>query len=310
MIDYINYSDDIINICNNDYMALISLPNVVGVAYGYKSINGKLTSNECIIILVEKKLPLDKLNNKSVIPNLYKGILTDVFECGIITPYYNDSYLRCGDSIGPASIGSGGTAGAIVKGIYNRRTSYYILSNNHVLAAINKAPLGTPILHPSPYDGGIYPNDQIATLSRYIPIRFINRYRTPENKVDCAIARIKDLSIISDSFLPSKTSYAYIGQEVEKIGRSTGLTEGKIISTCATIKVEYDKKGKFALFKNQLVTHSMSEKGDSGSLLVDKYGRALGLLFSGTEKVTLFNKISDVLTALDVKLVTSNNFAL
>lgn len=310
MIDYISCSESIINICNNEYMELISLPNVVGVAHSHKIINGIVTSNECIQVLVEKKLPLDSLNNKDIIPPIYKGIITDVFECGTIKPHYDDFYLMCGDSIGPTSIGSGGTAGAVVKRIYNRKSLYYILSNNHVLAGINKAPLGTPILHPSPHDGGIYPYDMIATLSRYIPIRFMNKYRYPENKVDCAIAKIQDASIICENYLPSGITYAYIGQQVKKVGRSTGLTTGRIISTCATIKVAYDNPDKKALFKNQIVTNSMSEKGDSGSLLVDKSGKALGLLFSGTEKITLFNRISDVLSALNVTLVTSNNFAL
>lgn len=309
MINSIDYSNYIINICNNEYMELMSMPNVVGIAFSYKFIDGEVTSIECIQVLVDKKLPLSELSIHHIIPHIYKGVKTDVYECGTIEALSNESNqtFNCGDSVGALYIGSSGTAGAVVKSPYNK--NYYLLSNNHVIAGANSADIGVPVLHPAPYDGGVYPQDQIASLSKFIPLKFDDNGNFPMNKVDCAIAKIKDPSFINMSNLPYGKTYEFIGQEVKKLGRSTGLTTGKVMSIGATVKVNYSSVNKKALFKNQIVTTPMSEKGDSGSLLLDKYNRGVGLLFSGTKNITLYNKIKDVLSLLNVKLVTTNNYA-
>jgi len=49
---------------------------------------------------------------------------------------------------------------------------FYILSNNHVLANSNGANIGDPILQPGPAGNGLFPGDQIAILSRFVPIEF------------------------------------------------------------------------------------------------------------------------------------------
>ncbi|MDP3803969.1 MAG: hypothetical protein Q8Q87_00290, partial [Candidatus Omnitrophota bacterium] len=67
----------------------------------------------------------------------------------------------------------------------------------------------------------------------------------------------------------------------------------------ATIRVDYD--GKAALFRNQIMTSAMSQGGDSGSLVLDQKRRAVGLLFAGSDLVTLCNPIRDVFKLLDVK---------
>ncbi len=57
------------------------------------------------------------------------------------------------------------------------------------------------------------------------------------------------------------------------------------------------------LFKNQILTTNMSAGGDSGSLLVDYGGRAVGLLFAGSWAITVHNHISNVLMALEIEMV-------
>jgi hypothetical protein len=51
-------------------------------------------------------------------------------------------------------------------------TNFYILSNNHVLANSNGGRIGDPILQPGSADTGLFPGDQIAILSRFVPIQF------------------------------------------------------------------------------------------------------------------------------------------
>jgi len=57
--------------------------------------------------------------------------------------------------------------------------------------------------------------------------------------------------------------------------------------------------GRTALFTNQILTTNMSKGGDSGSLLVDGEGnKAVGLLFAGSDEVTIHNPIGFVKDAL------------
>ena len=47
----------------------------------------------------------------------------------------------------------------------------YILSNNHVLAGTNTAPIGA-LLQPGEGDGGGFPADLVATLTSFVPLDF------------------------------------------------------------------------------------------------------------------------------------------
>ena len=46
----------------------------------------------------------------------------------------------------------------------------------------------------------------------------------------------------------------------------------------------------------------MSQPGDSGSLAVDESNRAVGLLFAGSDRTTVFNPIAAVRDALGIQL--------
>ncbi len=74
-----------------------------------------------------------------------------------------------------------GTLGARV----TNGANVYALSNNHVFAGVNAASIGDHILQPGPIeDGGIDPDDLIATLADYQPIDFSGG----TNTMDAAIA--------------------------------------------------------------------------------------------------------------------------
>jgi hypothetical protein len=95
---------------------------------------------------------------------------------------------------------------------------------------------------------------------------------------------------------------ASLGQRVEKYGRSTELTTGRVIALDATVMVDYGG-GQIAQFVHQIVIGGggFAKAGDSGSLVVSQDGlHPVGLLFAGTHTVTIANPISDVLTAFGV----------
>jgi hypothetical protein len=125
------------------------------------------------------------------------------------------------------------------------------------------------------------------------------------NQVDAAVARPVEGIEVSDEILDigviGGVTPAKLGMRVRKSGRSTGFTTGTITILDATVDVNYGDK--VARFDSQLISTSMSVPGDSGSLLVaDDSLLAVGLLFAGSEQVTIYNPIQVVLDRLNILL--------
>jgi hypothetical protein len=301
---------------------------VTGIGRGPKISNGAETGEECLRFYVERKLPKASLPAANLLPAVYHGVATDVIETGRfragspgathaqalaalpgpVSTKFRPTQPGC--SVGfqftgdQANFVMAGTYGAIVMDAAHR----YILSNNHVLANENDLPVGSPIFQPGLLDGGIAVTDQVATLTRFIPLAL-----AVPNLVDCAIARILDTAQASPVFLPnvgnlqsSAPVLPAIGMNVEKVGRTTGYTQGRIFDASATVKVEYTMGT--LVFDDQVLVQGtgspFSKSGDSGSLIVDtatKEGTAL--LFAGSDSMTIGNKLANVLAALGVTLV-------
>jgi hypothetical protein len=186
---------------------------------------------------------------------------------------------------------------------------YYVLSNNHVLANTNDANVGDPILQPGPYDGGVDPADRIATLSRWIPItleppmpRGLHR-----NLVDAAVAQGQfhdvDREIYWIGYVRGwrRKANIAVGNLVQKTGRTTNFTTGRITAINATIDVGYGG-GRVARFLDQIVTTNISAGGDSGSLVLTLDNVAVGLLFAGSSVATIVNQIENVRSLLRVEV--------
>lgn len=275
--------------------------NVVGVGAGFKTVKGKPTRDLGLKIFVEKKVPKAELLARGIVPEEIEGWKTDVVEVGRIEalPFkgrYRPAFPGC--SIGHYRI-TAGTFGCMVQ---DKRThAFKILSNNHVLANVNAARIGDPILQPGRYDGGVYPRDMIARLEKFVPLVY------GYNLVDAAVARPTNLRYVIASIarlgIPTGTAQARLGWTVYKAGRTTQLRSGRVTATNASVRVGYGRVT--LLFKNQIITTVIGAPGDSGSLLVDPYRRAVGLLFAGSSKVTIHNNITNVLMGLGVEMVTA-----
>lgn len=94
---------------------------------------------------------------------------------------------------------------------------------------------------------------------------------------------------------------------VLKIGRTTGLTRGRISAfEVDDVSVSYDMG--VIVFDGQIEIEALdatpfSLGGDSGSLVVDEDLRALGLLFAGNDvDITYANPIGEVFQALGARL--------
>jgi len=200
-----------------------------------------------------------------------------------------------GVSIGHPLI-TAGTLGAVVY----TGGGPVILSNNHVLAAVNQGKRGDPVYQPGPIDGG-GPGDTIAVLEDYIPISFDR-----PNITDIAIARpinARDVDLnILDIGVPTGFARASVGETVKKSGRTTCLTRSTVIDVNATIKVCYDPTcTQVAVFDDQiLINQPFVQGGDSGSAVLNSANQIVGLVFAGSQYVAVANKIENVVRALNI----------
>lgn len=318
---------------------LMALGNVNGVALGNRQKAGAETDEPVISVYVNQKLPRELLTEKDMVPNKVKGVSTDVLDVGEVFAGGGVSVGASADTAGgprdPRLIPSdtpstqtlrrrirpvkGGysvghfqiTAGTIATCCYDAQPfpgipqRYYILSNNHVLANSNDARLGDPILQPGPIDGGTLPNDVVAKLSRFVPIRFIQGNDAPCNFVDAAIAEGDFEDLNREIYWVGYVKRMYLAPKVDdivqKCGRTTNFTTGKVLGVNATVDVNYGG-GRVARFCRQIVTSPMSAGGDSGSLVANLDEDGVGLLFAGSSAITIINHLSFVQSLLRIRV--------
>jgi len=314
---------------------LSKLPNVVGVGVGKKVVGGKQTKEDAVIVFVKKKKPLEQLKTNEVVPRMVGTTPTDVIETGEIVAW-QDPTFKYRPAFGGISIGhyrvTAGTLGSAVIDRSTRRIG--ILSNNHVLANSNDASAGDPILQPGVADGG-GSDDSLAELERFVPIamtsipcpivsafcmvvngllglfgrstRIVPETASPLalNTVDCALAiPFSEQDLLNEILVIGKPKVPVVGEvgmEVQKFGRTTHYTKDAIIAIEATTQVNYGVG--MASFEHQIVAGPMSAGGDSGSLVLDMEGNPVGLLFAGSDRVTIINEIQRVMDALDVEFI-------
>ena len=300
--------NSIIDIVENDYEFLKNLENVNGIGLGFKTINGYVTDELCIHVLVEKKLEKSLIvNSENIIPKTYMGLKTDVLEVGTakfrgftekVRP------LQSGYSMSPSPDEIAGTLSGIVVRIQPcGKKIFYVLGNNHVLSSFGETPLNTPVLQPGKQDGGT-DEDVIAFVSDSIPINSSLTKPYPINYVDAALAKLKDPSLISTLVASlghiKGVANPVLNSVVKKSGRTSGVTEGKITTINATIDIQN------STFKKQIIANITTLPGDSGSLLLNENNNVVGLLFSGDDEdygISYANPIKLVLEALKVKLL-------
>lgn len=303
--------------------SFLFLPGIVSLGVGIKTTRNFFTGIPSIILGVKKKLPPHAVPRDQFIPRVIDNLPTDVLEVGRINllghalPWPANPPGEQADfrkkRIRPAqpgvSIGhyksATGTLGAVVKGNFEHGIA--ILSNNHVLANGTSgndglARIGDAVLQPGPYDDGTA-EDTIARLHSYSPL-IPEKKGSQINSIDAALAVPIRPDLVTGQVLglgPVRdTSPARTGMLVYKSGRSSGVTRGRVFSMGTTIRV--DNENKTYVFEDQIGIRAKSEPGDSGSLVVSQYGRAVGLLFAGSDNYTFANPIDNVLKYFGVSL--------
>ena len=224
--------------------------------------------------------------------------------------------LQIGCSIGHYEI-TAGTLGAFVKSNSVRDKSVYALSNNHVLANENEGRRGDKVLQPGTLDGGRPRHASVGTLTRFVRLK-----STKPNLVDCAIAAIDPAHLQEDTMAVVKgvgrisglSDVVDDGLRVSKLGRTTGLTHGRVSAfDLDNLVVSFDMGN--VSFDNQIEiegrgNNPFSDGGDSGALILNEEHAAVGLLFAGSDTggsnnrgLTFANPLNAVLQALKVQLI-------
>jgi hypothetical protein len=288
--------------------------NIVGVGIAEKIVGGGPTGRVGVTVYVKEKLQRKSVSEEAVVPDEIAGVPTDVEAIGEVSAYMFTTRTR--PLAGGATIGNclqvdAGTMGCLVR----RGNQLFILSNNHVLALVNTAPLDSPIAQPGRLDGGNCPDDIIARLSQFIPIALDNQC----NYVDAAIARTSPDLVARGILRPNGINQPLTGPlaepvlhlSVQKSGRTTQFRRGVVDAINISVNVSFAPIAGVARFCGQFrvkgIIHTpFSARGDSGALVTTMEGnRPVGLLFSGNAvtDVTFCNPISTVLSTLGVDLV-------
>jgi len=292
--------------------------NVVGVGVGWKITEGKDTGVMAVKFFVRMKYPEWDISSDHLLPKSIEGLPVDVEESGIFHRFaaqpkpapipnprsrFRPAQPGCSTGFRDPSnqFRMAGTFGALAKDSHGT----YVLSNNHVLADEGQLPPGSPIFQPGLLDGGNPNTDQIAKLTRFVPLQ-----ANAPNTVDCAIVQLTEPGIAEKNILfigpPTGTESAQIDMNVHKFGRTTSYTTGRITSVDTDVTVQYET-GQFT-FTGQIIVvgakgHSFSAAGDSGSLILQRpSNKAVGLLFAGSSSHTIANHIDEVLKELKVTL--------
>ena len=188
-----------------------------------------------------------------------------------------------------------------------------IVSNHHVLAGHGHGLLGDRIAQP----GGatLREGEVIATLERAVELLPSATNAHPMrgdviwNRVDAAAARLRrgvawQAEFMDHHRLPrlGKLASPVIGEEVFKVGRTTGLRRGRIASVRDRVgPIGYGVgpvwfRGSFTV--EGLRGRSFSEPGDSGAIVVRRSGEVLGMIYAGNGVQTYACPITDVFDEL------------
>jgi hypothetical protein len=238
----------------------------------------------------------------------------------------------CGSSVSVGNYRDAGTLGCLAR---NAAGDLFGLSNNHVTGACSYAGKGLPIVAPGIFDvvpGGLFPFT-IGLHEESLPMAA----GSPDNvnhlaNFDAAIFKILDSGQVSSYQqaaydTPAVTAPMAPNLQVEKVGRTTGHTSGKVIGQLyGPHPVMYNAP--LYNFAGQVFFEPVfaisgtggslfSDSGDSGSLIttVDNgLRKAIGIVVGGMTdksapggKTTIALPLEPLLAKLQLTLVSGHN---
>lgn len=283
-------------------------------------VRGVSAEENNVIVLVEEKLPEDeipdgKLARERIDDDTKVVEVNDITAHGVRaqleSPRRRYRPVRPGVSEMNAS-GGAATAGFMARvtdpsaaeiGLNAEQGDVVRVSNQHVYGRSENAEVGEPIVQPSPIDG-----DSNGTVGEYIGGSLLE----DGSPADAAVRSVSkserrsQRAYMPHGIGPMKTGNGSVlrGDSVQKTGRTTGLTDGRVTATSATVDVSYGDAHEKVRRRDVLVTTATSKGGDSGAPLLTKpeSGRPalIGHVFSGSDRVSIADKLENIEEQLGV----------
>jgi hypothetical protein len=288
--------------------------NIQGLGVGARITDGEQFEELVLKVYVAKKNPRTKARDlvprELSLPAIHGKIHTDVEEIGKVVLEMNTTQVRPampGTSVGRAW-GPPGTLGCLVRKRDDDK-SLYVLSNAHILVGGLVGAKGDKILQPAKAIGGKPSTDTIAELTEWVPLQHTPGY---PNLVDAAIARLKTARNATSGIrligVPQGVSRIVSrGMHVQKTGAMTDYTIGLIKDINFRTTADFWKpRGGIGPvgFRDQVLCTRFTASGDSGAAVLNMQEEVVGLHFAGSPSTSVFNRISHVLDALNIDVVT------
>lgn len=291
--------------------------NIQGLGIAERITAGRRLDELVMKVYVDKKLPKSQCDRvvpeRVEVPGTSQTVETDVEEIGKVeleatTGRFRPAMPGCG--VGHLEV-EVGTFGLLVRK-RDEPEDLYVLSNSHVLANQGVCQVGDLVIQAGRYDGGLDPDDAICKLAAWVPFDFAAEGYP--NLVDAAIARVKNPEEVSAAVrligVPGgHSTYVRRGMQVRKSGRTTDYTIGEIRDTDYRLQMWYEladgsgATGRVGL-RDQVLCTRYTAPGDSGAAVFNTSDKVVGLHFAGSSSSSIFNRIANVLEALDLELVT------
>lgn len=296
--------------------------NVMGLCYAAKIRHGRV-DNLSLQVLVRAKRSLSKVPAHERVPDaielggmgLRGKLPTDVREVGTprLDVLVSDRRpTRPGFNISHRSGGSG-TLGCAVRSVDTGERLG--LSCSHVIARHGRAKPGDRILVPSLEQAranSLLGTAPFGTLVSVGPISF--DFEKADTNMDAATVRPTTATGLDNQLAvldvrPSGVRVdAPIGLPVRKVGFATELTFGAVLAQHMVLGVPFlDAQGRTrnVWFTDLLGITHFTQPGDSGALVLDLQGEAVGLHMANTEGMSISAPIQRVLDALRCTLDVS-----
>lgn len=294
---------------------LLDLDGVVGVDIGEKISDGGPTGELSIVVYVQAKKPASRLAKSQQVPAEIDGVKTDVQELEIelqggpglyagdpLSDTSKHTTIAGGISIGPARHPNAGTGGAMVRDTVSGAVS--ILTNFHVACVDTSWSAGESVLQPGRFDSGNPATDQVGTLARGVISEHVDGAVVRLDGDETWVDEVVDIGAVAGS------TPAVAGMAVQKRGRTTEHTHGEVVSTDASVRLDYGDGVGVRTLRQQISIRPapgaprFSDRGDSGSVVMDGSRRVVGLLFAGATdgSLTFANPVAAVLAELQVAL--------
>ncbi|MET0399901.1 MAG: toll/interleukin-1 receptor domain-containing protein [Longimicrobiaceae bacterium] len=211
--------------------------------------------------------------------------------------------LRIGASIGSLTNAMGSLGVFAV----DRRGVRYLVTSRYVIA-VESYREGVPVFQPSLSDGGLYPQDAVATLAKSFPLRdsisaahLIVAARLDEVEIDPTVPRIGTLSA---EVLPADSSL--LGKTVGMYGYGSGLNTATVTMVGVAIPQPSpaDSTRRITV-TGALATRNMSGSGDGGAVVFDRGNRAIGIVLGGSRETTIIAPLKPFLDHFGLRLLTT-----